>query len=327
MTDYKLAGHTIETPLVNAAGSINGTNPELILQEISTLADTAIGAITVGSFTVLPQAGNEAAFGGPVYYHDHTTGATYNSMGLPNIGVEAAKKLMPEILARAHDRGKPVIVSVSPTQATRQIGDPFEQIVRLVYEMQLADVDFIEVNTSCPNVVTAGGGRKPMLGYDLEGMHELVNRIAPWSGTIDSKVGVKLPPYMTDEEKAIVPPLAALFKKKRAFGFAVTANTIPNQIALDEAGNPILSVPEGKGGMSGPATKAVGREQLILWREELGDEIEIISTLGVDSGRELGMRRQLGASAASGVTFLWESNGNWGRAVTNVISDWIEWSG
>lgn len=322
MSEYKLVGHEIETPLVNAAGSVNGISREHILHNVDTLANTAIGALTLGSFTVPERVGNEDT-GGLVYYHDPNTGATYNSMGLPNIGLAAAKELMPDILARAHEKGKPVIASVSPVHATPETGSTLEQVKRLVGEMLLAGADLVEVNTSCPNVVTEGGGRKPILGYDLEGMQELVEELAPWLGTFESKVGVKPPPYLTAEEKATVPELAKLFKERRVFSFMSTPNTIPGQIARNQAGQPILTVPEGKGGMSGPATKEIGREQLTMWREQLGDEIEIISTLGVDSGRELAIRRQLGATAGSGVTFLWESN-NWGQAVTDMIIDWTE---
>ncbi|MBX4197490.1 hypothetical protein KW801_02965, partial [Candidatus Saccharibacteria bacterium] len=228
--EYRLVNNPVETPLVNAAGSINGTSKELIVREVEKLADTAIGAITVGSFTVPEQAGNEVKYGGPVYYHDKETGTTYNSMGLPNIGLREAKLLVPELLKRAHEAGKPLIVSVSPTQATAETGNTFEQTIKLVYEMQLADADLIEVNTSCPNVVTEGGGRKPILGYDLEGMRQLVSELAPWTSTHDSKVGVKLPPYLSEEEKNIVPELAKLFKERRVFGFVVTSNTIPGQV-------------------------------------------------------------------------------------------------
>jgi len=321
--EYTLAGKSLETPFVNAAGSINGASAEDILRQVSLLSNTAIGAITVGSFTVPEQAGNEVAYGGTVYYFDEKTGATYNSMGLPNIGLAAAKTVMPEIIKRAHDGGKPVIASVSPTQASKKIGDTFEQTIRLVYEMQLAGADLIEVNTSCPNVVTEEGARKPILGYDLEGMTELVSRLAPWTGVQDSTVGVKLPPYLTKEERQITPGLARLFKESGVFGFLVTANTIPDQAPLDDRGEYILAVPGGSGGMSGPATRYIGREQLGMWRTLVGNSLDIMSTLGVDGGKEMAVRRELGADAVGGVTLFFESN-NWGRTVTDVISDWVE---
>ncbi len=326
LSEYLLAGVPLETPLVNAAGSINGTNPERILREVELLAGTAIGAITVGSITELEQPGNEAKYGSPDYYFDVERRTTYNSKGLPNIGRVAARKLMPEIIARAHDHGKPVIVSVSPVEPTPEIGDTYEQVVRLTYDMMLAGADLVEVNSSCPNVVASDGSRKPILGYDPEGMYRLVAEIAPWTGTLDSKVGVKLPPYMSDDEKGMVPALAKALRERRAFGFVTTANTIPHRVPLNKAGQPILSVPGGAGGMSGPSTWATGREQLLLWVEELQDDVDIVSTLGVDGGYEMSARRKLGAKAVGGVTFLWES-ADWGAAVTQMVSDWSHFEG
>lgn len=315
----------MESPLVNAAGSINGVNKEEILRLVEDLAETPIGAITVGSFTVPEQEGNEAKYGSPVYFSDQESGYTYNSMGLPNIGIEAAVKLMPEITTRAHEQGKPVIASVSPTKPNPEIGGPIRQTAKLVSELLETDVDFIEVNTACPNIVTEEGGRKPILGYDLEAMHELVAEVAKWAGKppADSRLGIKLPPYLSPEERAVTPALAKLFVEDPVFKFIATSNTIPNQTPTDKDGDLILSVPGGAGGMSGLATKEIGRDQLQLWRELAGDDIEIVSMLGVDSGKELAVRRRLGAVAAGGVTMWWESD-NWKRTATQAVEDYIE---
>lgn len=321
-TEFELVGHELETPLVSAAGSVNGTNEEVILREVEALAKTAIGAITVGSFTVPRQEGNESKFGNPVYWHNPETGTTYNSMGLPNIGLAAARQLLPDIIAIGNEYGKPIIVSVSPTSGPESGGDTFTQVQKLVYGMQVAGAEIIEINTSCPNVVTEDGRRKPILGYDVEGMNKLSAIMAPWVGD-ESEVGLKLPPYLDREQRLIIPRIADILNRDKNFGFVTTCNTIPNQVPIDEKGSPILSVPGGAGGMSGPSTREVGREQLRVWRDALSSDIDVISTLGVDGGRELAVRRILGATAAGGVTFLWEQE-NWGEAVTNLISDWVE---
>lgn len=321
--EYSIAGHNIETPLVNSAGSINGTSRELVLREVDILASTAIGAITVGSFTVPRQEGNDVLFGSPTYFHDTKTATTYNSMGLPNIGLLAAKELMPEILKRAHEKGKPVIASVASTLHSRANGDSFEQLERLIYEMQLTGVDMIEVSPGSPNTITPEGGRKSLIAYDYREMEELIARLAQLDNISDSSVGLKLPPYTSDEQKNTAIKLATLINRWQTFEFIVTANTIPNQLVLNEKNKPVLAVPSGEAGMCGPSTKEVGREQLRLWRELLDDSIDIVSTLGLDSGKELAVRCELGASATGGVTFLWESD-NWGRAVSDIISDWVD---
>jgi len=324
MADYELAGRVLETPLLNAAGSVNGTSQELIQRDVATLARSPIGAIVFGSLTVHKQADNEVRFGAPAYHHDSDTGATYNSMGLPNIGLDNALRLMPDLVARAHERGKPLVVSVSPTLPNPEVGDTLEQTARLVGELMTTRADLIEVNTSCPNIVNESGDRKPVLGYDLDSMATLVSRLEHIAGMKATRLGVKLPPYLTHEERSIIPELAQLFAEHPVFAYIATANTIPNQVARDKIGQPILRVPDGAGGLSGPITREVGREQLQLWHEATGGTIDIVSSLGVDSGREMAKRRDLGAAAVSGVTFLWESN-DWGKAVTDMITEWLEY--
>jgi dihydroorotate dehydrogenase len=321
--EYKLNGADIDSPLVNAAGSINGTSPENILREVDVLAATGIGAITVGSFTVPRQEGNVVAYGEPVYYHNPEKGLTYNSMGLPNIGLDEAVKMAHDIARHADAGGKRTIFSVSPTLPNEEIGGPSEQAAKLAYRFfDEAVVEFVELNVSCPNVVTSDGSRKPMLGYDPEGMEELVETLRKEIGRPSGGFGIKVPPYLTEEQRALLPQVAGTILDSELFSYVTTSNTVPNQVPTVD-GKPILSVPGGAGGMSGPNTKEVGREQLQLWKGLVGDRLEIISTLGVDSGKELAVRRELGAVAAGGVTFLWESR-DWGATVTKMLSDYAE---
>lgn len=322
--EYKLNEADIDSPLINAAGSINGTSSENILREVDILAATGIGAITVGSFTVPRQEGNVVTYGEPVYYHDSENGLTYNSMGLPNIGLDEAVKLAHEITRHADAGGKRTIFSVSPTIPNEEIGGPSQQAAELAYRFfDEAVVEFVELNVSCPNIVTADGNRKPMLGYDPEGMEELVNTLRTRIGRPSGGFGIKVPPYLSDDQKALMPNVAQTILDSGLFCFVTTSNTNPNQVPTNCKGEPILTVPGGAGGMSGPSTKEVGREQLTLWKGLVGDRLEIISTLGVDSGEELALRRQLGAVAAGGVTFLWESQ-DWGATVTKVLSDFAD---
>ena len=323
-TRHKLSEADIDSPLVNAAGSINGTNIENILREVDILAGTGIGAITVGSFTVPRQAGNVVAYGEPVYYHDPKKGRTYNSMGLPNIGLDEAISMVHEIARHADEGGKPTIFSVSPTLPNEEVGGPSEQAAELAYRFfDEAVVEFVELNVSCPNVVTANGQRKPMLGYDPEGMEELVQTLKERIGHPSGGFGIKVPPYISAEKRVIMPHIAEIILDSRLFSFITTSNTVPNQVPFDGKGKPILSVPGGAGGMSGPLTREIGREQLRLWKELVGDKLEIISTLGVDSGKELAVRRRLGATAAGGVTFLWESQ-DWRVAVTSMLEEYAD---
>lgn len=321
--NYELFGHQLESPLLNAAGSINRTNVEQIQREAAVLRRTGIGGITYGSFTIPAQEGNAARFGEPVYHYDPFRGETYNSMGLPNIGIEAAEKLLPEEISKAHDIGKIVIASVSPTINSRENGgDSFAQTEQLVQRMLETDADIIEVNLSCPNVLNDGDTRKPILGYDSDSVHTVIDRLDSTVGRT-GRLSVKVPPYMSLQQQRQLKAGAEAMKAKPVFRGVVTSNTVPDQIPLDKDRRAILTVPGGKAGMSGPATRQLGRDQTRLWRDELKGELEIVSTLGVIDGREVFARRQLGASAVGGVTFLWESN-DWGKAVTRVLEEFSE---
>lgn len=321
-SQFELLGQSLHSPLINGEGSINGPIKDEILRNVALLARTGIGAITVGSITLPRQIGNEARFGGPTYHHDALTGLTYNSMGMPNIGLAEALLLLPEILAIAHEQGKPVFLSLSPTIANADIGDAFAQTKVLISEGLDTQVDGLILNSCCPNLIDEDGNNEPLLGYDLAGMLRLAFELSPIVGT-DHRVGLKLPPYITPQQRSIVPAMAAMIKSSNAFSFIVTSNTIPNQMAKDEQGRPILSVPGGAGGMSGPGTLDIGREQLQMWSNLLQGDKEIISMLGINSGEELLYRINNGASAAGGVTFLWESN-NWGQAVSKILQQFIE---
>jgi dihydroorotate dehydrogenase len=315
--EYALAGRALETPLVNAAGSISGVNSESICSEVRTLSRTAIGAITVGSFTVEERAGNEAEYGSPVYWHDSEDGFTHNALGLPNIGLTAAKRLLPDLVSIAHDYGKPLIASVSPALSGDGM-DNTAQLRLLVEELLPTGVDLIEINTSCPNVIGRDGVVKPIMGHDTDAMDALVKSLPAWVGSSDGRIGIKVPPYC-GPKTAIISHLSSQLAACPEVGFVTVCNTLPNTSPYS-----FLSTPPNVGGISGPVTKYVGRTQLEMWRNALPpDAIDIISALGIDSGRELAIRRQLGAAVGSGVTFLWESS-NWGDAVTDMLTEWSD---
>jgi dihydroorotate dehydrogenase len=340
---YQFRGHNLEVPLFNAAGALNGDNPEVLIQEGNVLGRTDVAALEYGSFTVHPQPGNEKTYGGPTFDYDPQSGETYNSMGLPNIGMRAAVELAPQIAARAHDLGKIVIYSCSPTNSPDGESS-VQQAVRLVSAFLGTGVDLIELNVSCPNIVTSKG-RKPILGYDLEAMHELFDSLEAETKGGQDRLGIKLPPYLTEEQqKAIMadaeeslskldvpqilqqeemaPDIADLLLGRDVFSFLVACNTILCDVPLRN-GRPVIKAPGGRAGKSGPATKEIGREQLSMWHELVGGKLEIVSALGVDSGGEMLKRLELGAAAVSGVTFLWR-RGNWANAVSTMLAQYAD---
>ncbi len=323
---YSFLGNQLDSPLINAEGSINGTVKDEIVNRVKILSKTGIGAITLGSVTILPQAGNAARYGDPTYYHDPETGLTYNAMGLPNIGFDQAAVLITQLSEIAHDHGKPLFLSVSPSAESVEFGgDTIRQSELLVSRgIYLSEIDGLIYNGSCGNIFLETGERKSILGYDLKRMEDLVDKLTPIVRGY-GKLGFKFPPYLSAEQLEIVPKLADLFNSSDVFSFVITSNTIPGHVALDKSGNPIMKVPGGIGSMSGPGAAKVGKQQLEMWRSLLKPEIEIGAELGIYDGRELGHRvHRLGASFGGGVSFLWQSE-NWGAAVTKMLGELAEY--
>ncbi len=314
---YKVAGLELESPLMNAAGAINHFNPETILNEARLLANTGVGAIQPGSVTKPPSPGNEVLFGEPTHHYDPRTGKMANSKGLPSPGKDEMLRITPELVAIAHEAGKAVIMSVS---ATKDAGSSVEQSVELAESFLETEVDRVIVNVSCPNIVEGGDGRKPIMGYDFDTMEELVETFWERIGET-GRLGVKPANHVTIEQKLLIPRLAGLYRGRPVFTFMEGPNTIPGYVPVDDDGNNILSVPGGAGGLSGPATRANGREQLELWADEVSDFMDIISAQGVDSGKEMAWRLGHGAVAASGVSFLWNSR-KWEYAVTQMLEEY-----
>jgi dihydroorotate dehydrogenase len=311
-----LADRELPSPFFNAAGLINDTNPREILRMARKLSRTGVGAVQGGSYTIPPSAGNEASYGPPTDYYDPATGEMTNSTGLPNPGRDEVLKIMPEFVDIAHSAGKLAIASVS---ATKEAQDSVEQTVELVEDFLQTDVDLVIANVSCPNIVEGkdSDARKPIMGYDYETMHRLVETLHSRVGKT-GRLGVKPANHHTAKQNIVVPKLAVLYRDYPVFSWMEGPNTIPGNVPRDERGDPILSVPDGAGGLSGPATAANGREQLEMWQGEVGDIMDIVSTQGIHSHQELAWRLRNGAVAGSSVSYLWNSEVDWTIAVDRM---------
>jgi dihydroorotate dehydrogenase len=313
---FVLNGIELESPLFNAAGLINHPDMDSIKRDARILAKTGVGAIQYGSGTIPRSPGNEAIFGEPTDYYDEATGKMTNSKGLPNPGADEFIAASDELVGIAHETGKPAFMSVSPT---KDAGDSVEQALHLIDRFLETDFDQIIVNVSCPNIVIEGEARKDIMGYDFEAMQRLTEESHRLFG-ITGRLAIKSANHSTPERKLVVPKLAGLYRNHAVWGWMEEPNTIPGYIPVGDDGEPILSVPGGAGGMSGPATRDNGREQLLMWHQHVGEFMDIVSTEGVDSGEELAWRLGHGAVAGSGVHFLWNANNSWGETVDEMLN-------
>ncbi len=297
---YEFMGIEMEIPFAPASGAINGPNVDSIVDRTQQVLRSPLSLSRWASVTYNGGEGNEPKFG-RVYYHNKVTGQTVNSLGLPSVSIEVLEQVYPDLHAEAEDRGKTIIPGVSAAVGD----DPLEVLPEMAERMVESGAKRIEVNYSCPNKVTEDGGREPILSHDLETMMEVDERIIARVG-LDIWVLRKIAP-LVGQRKSLIVPTANYFAQAPG-KVGLSFNTIGGQSILTEEGDPALDVPNNVGGLSGPATRPVGRNMLRVFRELLPASVQIDSTLGVFNGADVHERvDEMGANVSSGVSIYWEN--------------------
>ncbi|MGI9027963.1 MAG: hypothetical protein ACR2FM_03955 [Candidatus Saccharimonadales bacterium] len=309
MSEFRIGHLEVDSPYGNAGGVIKGVH------ELGVMAQTGVGWMEPGSFTLEKRIGNSPD-GEVVYLHDPVTGETYNSLGMPNKGMDVVETEIPEMAVIAHAAGKQLVVNVAPVS-----DNPVAESVELVTRAYEAGADAVLLNAGCPNVVTADGGRHEILSHNagalllvLEGLKAVTEKFHP--------VFIRTSPL---DSISKVHAIAEAIKASRAVSAVFPPNTWPGHRPLDEAGNPILEIPGGMGGKSGPATSPEAAEQTAWMKYCLfATNIDVVSSGGITTGKELAHRMNVNrASAGAGTTFFYES-GDWKHDVDKLLWEFSE---
>lgn len=204
-------------PFGNGAGSIK------TLEQVKRACRGAMNVITVGSITKEPRVGNI----GETYYFHPQEFWSINSLGLPNMGLEAYGPLWREIIERSHDAGKKVWASISPFSS--------EECGEMADRLLCAGLDGVEVNGSCPNVWD-GGKQKAIPALDPEAADNMFTVLKKHVGDFSS-ISFKLSPTRDTE---LLGALARVFKTHQVYTL-VCCNTLPDQEGTRVDGKPALA--------------------------------------------------------------------------------------
>lgn len=308
-----MASLEMESPLFNGGGVVKS------LEDVKLMSATAVGAVLAGSYTLEHRAGNSPD-GEVVYYHDEQTGITYNALGMPNKGLQAVASELPEMISIVHDHGKPFILNFAPVTA-----DPVQEVIamsRILAKANITNLDAIELNASCPNVVTEEGGRHELLSHHPE---QLARVLFELSDIIANEVPakalmVRISPFHNSDQARDT----AVALEMSGVDIVSAFNTFPGGLPRDSEGRQKLSVPGGVGGQSGPGMTARAEEQT-LWladaRVNANASFEIYGSNGISNGEDLRTRLELGASAVSATTVFWESR-SWKQAADRILREY-----
>ncbi len=295
----------IESPWGNAGGVVK------TVEDVEQMARTGVGWIEGGSYTLEERAGN-GANGERVYYHDPARGETFNSLGMPNKGMDAVEAEIPEMSKIARSYHKKLIVNVAPVSE-----EPVKEAVELIARSYAAGADGVVLNAGCPNVVLEDGGRHEILSYNPPGLAEVLNGI--YEARFDRPIMIRISP---PENYAKAIDIFAVIRSSRVVSAVFDPNTWPGHKPLDTEKQPLLEVPGGVGGKSGPAMAFMSAKQTEWAVKELqGSGIDVVRSSGVMDATELQRSFDIGAVAAAGTTFFYESRNGWQEDVGRLLTD------
>ena len=252
MIKTRFAGINFENPFFNASGPHCTTKEELDI-----LGQSKAAAVMTKSCTLEPREGNPSP-----RYVDITNNSSINSMGLPNLGYKEYMKLIPELTVH----NKPIFSSVS--------GMKIEDNIQMISELSdVKELDAIELNLSCPNVVG-----KPQVGYDFQQSVEVIQEVQK---ICKKPLGLKLPPYF---DFVHFETMAKIINQSRV-NFVTCINSLGNGLVIDIAKEQVVIKPKGGfGGMGGKLVKPFGLSNVRKFRELLKPEIQVIGCGGIFSG-------------------------------------------
>ena len=248
----------------------------------------ALGAVIAKGVSLTPWTGNESP------RMADTAGGMLNAIGLENMGVEAFidKALQP-------------LKATGATVGANILGHSAEEYGALAARLAVAEVDFLEVNVSCPNVSCGGLA----FGADPSAVREVATAVRENAG--GKPFMVKLTPLASNV-------VAVAEAAEEAGATAVSLiNTLPGMaVDLDRRRPRLANV---VGGLSGPAVKPVALRQ--VWQCAAALKIPVVGLGGIVSARDALEFILVGAAAVQvGTATLVDP-----RAALNFVNGIRQW--
>ncbi len=223
----------------------NGGGSVKTLAQVKAACKTPMTRVTVGSITLHARPGNT----GETYYFHPQRFWSLNSLGLPNIGIEAYGEQWREMLAVAHGEGKELWANISPFSS--------EECAAMTDRLLCAGLDGVEINGSCPNVWVDGKPKK-IPALDPEAADDMFRTTAVCVGNL-SQVSFKLSPT---RDLDLLKQLVGVFKQHQV-GTLVACNTKGGQRGVRVDGRQALAfkadndpTTRHEGGLAGTAIKS-----------------------------------------------------------------------
>lgn len=247
----EFCGLKLRHPVINGSGTFDAIAARRAFGE-SLWREFPFSAFVSKTITPEPRIGN------PPPRLWETPAGLINSIGLPNKGLDG---FLADDLPRLSGLPVPLIVSV--------MGTSHEEFARLVEGVGRHDeVAAIELNVSCPNVKSG-----LIVGESPDEAGSLLSRLRPLT---EKGLIVKLTPNVPD------PTPIALAAEQGGADAVSLINTLRAAAIDPDTGAPWLGAE--RGGLSGPAVRAVAIEQIRSVSAAVS--VPVVGMGGVSSGRD-----------------------------------------
>ncbi len=241
------AGVTLKNPVVTVSGACGFGEEYAPYYKASDL-----GAIACKGTTLAPRLGN------PTPRIAETPAGILNSIGLQNPGLDV---LIDEELPRLKNEGATVIANIS--------GSTIADYCKVAERLSETDVDFIEMNISCPNVKEGGVA----FGTNSKTVFEITSEVKKHS---KKPIIVKLSPNVTD-----ITEMARAAEAGGANALALINTLLGMRIDI-KTKRPILH--NNVGGLSGPAVFPVAVR--MVWQVRNAVSLPILGMGGIASAND-----------------------------------------
>ncbi len=236
--DDALAYLQTEVPWGNAAGCCKSE------REVRRYSEAGMKRVEYGSILPHQWDGNP----GDNVAHDPASGASINSRGIPDAGIDAQLAHLPALRLLANRNGAQFWVNISASPKKPVDPNDYYMMARKLRESGACDG--ITANKSCGNLMFEGK-RKPIICYDKLLYEDCV--VALKQGAGDLPVAEKIAP-ITDP--GVLETLVDI-DVRRGVEWIVAANTFANCYLEDTGGHPLI--PMVLGGLGGDWLRPVVR--------------------------------------------------------------------
>ena len=258
MLPTNIGSITLTNVLYNASG-VHCT----LKSELEELSHSSVGAVVSKSCTLSYRKGNAH----PRYYENSL--CSINSTGLANQGYDYYGNI---------HLGKPYFVSVC--------GLSLDNNLKIVDHInQCSNVDGIELNLSCPNIIG-----KSLVGYDMDATDTMLRKVSELG--IQKCFGLKLPPYFDHAHFQAMAEIIHPYK----IDFLTCVNSLGKGLVIDPlTDRPAIKPKGGFGGVGGSVIKSVALANVRKWSELMS--CDIVGCGGVICGRDIYEHILCGAKA------------------------------